>query len=173
MLEHRDVEQVSQAGLKMAVEIGVLQHALEVLADNVEMALENDRSCVSVPVLSVHSTSMAPKFWMALRRLTMTFLRDIAMAPLARLTVTIIGSISGVSPTATEIAKRKASSQSPLTRPLMKKTDRRHHRHEGIISHVNFLTLASKAVGSSSPTILSAIWPKTVLAPVATTTASP
>ena len=41
------------------------------------------RSCVSVPVLSVHNTFMAPKFWIALRRLTMTFLRDIAIAPLA------------------------------------------------------------------------------------------
>ena len=30
---------------------------------------------VSVPVLSVQSTSMAPKFWIELRRLTMTFLR--------------------------------------------------------------------------------------------------
>ena len=31
----------------------------------------------------------------------MTFFLDMAMAPLARFTVTIIGSISGVSPTAT------------------------------------------------------------------------
>src|SRR5215467_14684004 len=45
-------------------------------------------SRVRVPVLSVHRTSIAPKFWIALRRLTMTRLRDIAMAPLARLTVT-------------------------------------------------------------------------------------
>ena len=95
------------------------------------------------------------------------------MAPLARLTVTIIGSISGVSPTATEIAKRKAESQSPLNAPLMKKTAGAITAMKAIISQVNFLTLASKAVGSSTPTILSAIWPKTVLAPVATTTASP
>ena len=53
------------------------------------------RSMVSVPVLSVQSTSMAPKFWIELSRLTMTFLRDIASAPLDRQTVTIIGSISG------------------------------------------------------------------------------
>ncbi len=66
-------------------------------------------SIVSVPVLSVHSTSIAPRFWMALIRLTMTFLRLIASAPLERQTVTIIGSISGVRPTATATAKKKAS----------------------------------------------------------------
>lgn len=46
----------------------------------------------------------------------MTFLRHIAKAPLAKLTVTIIGSISGVSPTATATAKSNASNQSPLVR---------------------------------------------------------
>jgi hypothetical protein len=55
---------------------------------------------------------MAPKFWIELRRLTMTFLRDIASAPMARLTVTIMGSISGVRPTATATANRSAPSQS-------------------------------------------------------------
>ena len=45
-----------------------------------------------------------------------------ATAPLERLTVTIIGSISGVSPTATERAKRKASNQRPRARPLKRKT---------------------------------------------------
>ena len=69
-------------------------------------------SWVSVPVLSVHSTSIAPKFWIEFRRLTMTFLRDMAIAPLARLMVTIIGSISGVRPTATATANRNASIQS-------------------------------------------------------------
>ena len=54
---------------------------------------------------------MAPRFWMALIRLTMTFFLAIAIAPLDRQTVTIIGSISGVSPTATAMAKKKASCQ--------------------------------------------------------------
>ena len=85
---------------------------------------------MSVPVLSVHSTFMAPKFWIELRRLTMTFLRDIAIAPLARLTVTIIGSISGVRPTATATANSSASSQLPLVRPLITKTSGRHHHDE-------------------------------------------
>ena len=57
---------------------------------------------------------MAPKFWIASRRFTTTFLRDNSTAPFAKVLVTIIGSISGVSPTATDSANRKACSQSPL-----------------------------------------------------------
>ena len=41
-------------------------------------------SIVSVPVLSVQSTSIAPRFWMALIRLTMTFLRPIATRALGQ-----------------------------------------------------------------------------------------
>ena len=111
------------------------------------------RSCVSVPVLSVHSTSIAPKFWMALRRLTMTFLRDMAIAPLARLTVTIIGSISGVRPTATATANSSASSQSCLVRPLIRKTAGTMTRMKRIISQVNLLMPWSKAVGTRRPAI--------------------
>jgi hypothetical protein len=78
------------------------------------------RSWVSVPVLSVQRTSIAPRFWIALRRFTITFLRDMAIAPFARFTVTIIGSISGVRPTATATAKSSASNQSCLVRPLIR-----------------------------------------------------
>ena len=53
-----------------------------------------------------------------------------AMAPLERQTETIIGSISGVNPTATDKAKRKACFQSCLVRPLMTKHQRHHDRHE-------------------------------------------
>src|SRR5260370_680448 len=67
-------------------------------------------SCVSVPVLSVQSTSIAPKLWMALRRFTTTFRLAMAIAPFARLALTSIGSISGVRPTATETANRNACS---------------------------------------------------------------
>ena len=81
------------------------------------------RSCVSVPVLSVQRMSIAPKFWIEFSRLTMTFFFDIASAPFERLTVTIIGSISGVRPTATERAKRNASFQSCLVRPTMQEDD--------------------------------------------------
>ena len=53
-----------------------------------------------MPVLSVHSTVIAPRSWIAARRLTITFLRDIRTAPRERVTVVIIGSSSGVRPTA-------------------------------------------------------------------------
>src|SRR4029078_6298440 len=60
----------------------------------------------------------------------MTLRRDIASAPLARLTVTIMGSISGVRPTATATANNSASSQLPLVRPLMTKNRRGNHQDE-------------------------------------------
>jgi len=111
------------------------------------------RSCVKVPVLSVHNTSIAPKFWIEFSRLTMTFLRDMAIAPLARLTVTIIGSISGVRPTATATAKSNASSQSCFVRPLIRKTAGTMTRIKRIISQVNLLMPRSKAVGTRRPAI--------------------
>ncbi|MNU50333.1 hypothetical protein D3C71_392960 [compost metagenome] len=51
---------------------------------------------------------------MASRRLTTTLRRDMRKAPLASVAVTIMGSISGVSPTAMASANSSASSQSPL-----------------------------------------------------------
>ena len=53
-----------------------------------------------MPVLSVHRTVIAPKSWIADKRLTITFLRAIRTAPRDSVTVVIIGSSSGVSPTA-------------------------------------------------------------------------
>jgi len=52
----------------------------------------------------------------------MTLARDMSIAPFARFTVTIMGSISGVRPTATATANSSASSQSCLVKPLMRKT---------------------------------------------------
>ena len=117
-------------------------------------------SMVSVPVLSVQSTSMAPKFWIELSRLTMTFFRDMASAPLDRQTETIIGSISGVRPTATASEKKKASFQSCLVRPLMRKTSGTITSMNRIISQVNLLTPLSKAVSTCWPARLLAILPK-------------
>jgi hypothetical protein len=45
-----------------------------------------------VPVLSVHSTVMAPKSSLASRRLTMTLSAAIRRAPADRLTLTMAGS---------------------------------------------------------------------------------
>ena len=65
---------------------------------------------------------MAPRFWMELMSLTTTFLFDSATEPFARHAVTIIGSISGVSPTAMLTANRAAPSHSPFVKPLMRNT---------------------------------------------------
>ena len=112
-----------QPGLEVAVEVGQRQHAVVLVRAPRRSAAPGSRGpCVSVPVLSVQSTSIAPRFWIALRRLTMTFFLDIAIAPFDRQTVTIIGSISGVSPTATATAKKKASPQSPFVSPLIRNT---------------------------------------------------
>ena len=96
---------------------------------------------VNVPVLSVQRTSIAPRFWIELSRLTITFFRDMPMAPRDRQTVTIIGSISGVMPTATAIAKKNASFQSsrvlPLVSPLITKTNGTMTSMKRIISQVN------------------------------------
>ncbi len=91
-------------------------------------------------------------------------------APLARLTVTIIGSISGVSPTATDRPKSSASSQFPLVRPTMKKTAQTITTMNRIISQVKERTPRSKLVSSPRADSRSAIAPKTVRAPVCTTT---
>ena len=73
------------------------------LHDSTEM-----RFCVSVPVLSEHRTSMAPKFWMAVTSLTMTFFFDMSMDPLARFAETMVASISGIRPMARVSAKTTA-----------------------------------------------------------------
>ena len=65
---------------------------------------------------------MLPKFSMAASCLTMTFFRAIRTAPLASVTETIMGSSSGVSPTASATAKRKDSSRSRRSSALTRKT---------------------------------------------------
>ena len=64
---------------------------------------------VKVPVLSVHRTSIAPKFSIASLLFTSVSFFANDFAPLLRLTLTIIGNIDGVIPTATDTAKKNAS----------------------------------------------------------------
>ena len=90
----------------------------------------------------------------------MTFFFDIASAPFDRQTETIIGSISGVRPTATAMEKKKASRQLCLVSPLMRKTSGTITIMKRIISHVNCCTPLSKLVCSGSPTMLPAMLPK-------------
>ena len=135
-------------GLVVAVEAGVLEHLVRVGADRRRGgASRTTRSCVSVPVLSVHSTSIAPKFWIASSRLTITFLRDSVTAPRASVEVTIIGSISGVRPTAIDSANSNACSQSPLVKPLIRKTIGTITSMKRISSQLTRLMPAWNAVG--------------------------
>ncbi len=113
---------------------------------------------------------MAPKFWMEFRRLTMTFFLDIARAPLARFTVTIIGSISGVSPTATARPKSRASTQLCFVRPMMRNTTATITTMKRIMSQVNPAIPLSKLVFERWPASLRVMAPKYVRAPVLTTT---
>ena len=121
--------------------------------------------------MSVHSTSIAPKFWIELRRFTITPRPDIAIAPFERHTDTIIGSISGVRPTATASAKKNASCQLCLVNPLIRNTAGTMTAMKAIISQVNLLIPRSNAVGGASCVRPRAIVPNSVRAPVRTTTA--
>ena len=103
---------------------------------------------------------MAPRFWIEFSRLTITFLRDMAIAPRERQTVTIIGSISGVMPTATAIAKKNASLQSCFVSPLIRKTSGTMTIMKRIISQVNRATPRSKLVWTCWPTIALAMLPR-------------
>ena len=82
----------------------------------------------------------------------MTSFFAIASAPLARLMVTIIGSISGVSPTATATANISASSQLPLATPLMRNTSGTITAMNRIMSQAKRRTPLSKLVGTRCPT---------------------
>ena len=103
----------------------------------------------------------------------MTFFFDIAMAPLARFTVTIMGSISGVSPTATATAKSSASNQLPLVRPLITNTRGAITTMKPSINQVKRVIPLSKLVSTRCSAIMPATCPKAVRAPVSTTTPQP
>ena len=80
----------------------------------------------------------------------MTFLRDKNTAPLARVEVTIIGSISGVRPTAMESANSSASIQSPLVKPLMNSTSGAITNMKRISSQLTLFTPCWNDVGARS-----------------------
>src|SRR5579871_6308605 len=85
---------------------------------------------VSVPVLSVQSTSIAPKFWIEFSRLTITFFRDMASAPFERHTDTIIGSISGVRQHLEVMRRQPRFRPIALRQGVDDKHQRRHHDDE-------------------------------------------
>lgn len=105
---------------------------------------------------------MAPKFWMEFRFLTMVCFLLMDTAPLARQVVTIMGSISGVSPTAMEMPNRKALSQSPLVMPLRKNTSGTITSINRIRTQETALTPLVKLVSTASPATAVAMEPKSV-----------
>ena len=87
-------------------------------------------------------------------------------APLARQVVTIMGSISGVRPTAMEIPNKKASSQSFLVKPLMKNTKGTMTTIKRIRTQETALTPRVKLVSTASPARAEAMEPNSVWSPV-------
>ena len=63
VFQHGAVEQVLQPGLVVAVQVGVLAARAELTSPRMSRCFSSmTRSCVSVPVLSVQRTSIAPRF---------------------------------------------------------------------------------------------------------------
>ena len=101
----------------------------------------------------------------------MTFCLLMAMAPLAREVVTIMGSISGVRPTATEMANNAACIQSPLVKPLTNSTTGTMISMKRISTQETALTPFSKVVFGGFSFRFFAIMPSMVPLPTAITTA--
>ena len=114
---------------------------------------------------------MAPKFWMEFKFFTMVCFLLMETAPFARQVVTIMGSISGVKPTAMEMPNKKASNQSPLVMPLMKNTSGTMTIIKRISTHETALTPLVKLVSTASPATAEAMEPKRVWSPTQTATA--
>ena len=96
--------------------------------------------------------------------------RDNSTAPRERQTVTIIGSISGVSPTATARANSSASCQLPWAQPFSTNTEGTSTATNRSISHVNCEMPRSKLLGGTGWRTASASDPRQVSEPVAITT---
>ncbi len=98
-----------------------------------------------------------------------TFSFAMLTAPFARHVVTIMGSISGVRPTATDTANRAASIQSPLVKPLMNSTTGTITSMNRMSTHETELTPSSKEVWGGSFERVAAVAPSKVSLPTSTT----
>ena len=121
---------------------------------------------VSVPVLSVHSISMAPRSWTADSRFTMTLRLARSMAERARVTVTIIGNSSGVRPTARARANISDSSTGRWKPMFTTSTNRTIRSVSRMISMPKRRTPRTKAVAGGFSARLVARCPNAVRAPV-------
>ena len=105
---------------------------------------------VRVPVLSVQSTSIDPRFWMAPSRLTITRRLAIRIAPRESVTEMTMGSSSGVRPTASAIANRKESSNGRCRPTLTRMTNSTRNSVILMIIIPKRWIATSKAVGGGS-----------------------
>lgn len=125
--QNRSVKKILKTCLKVTDQVSVQEYFLRFAPSDVAVPHKYDTALRErarlVGAQHVHAPEILDGVELRLSRLTITFLRLIASAPLERQTDTIIGSISGVRPTATAIAKKKAPFQSCLVRPLIKKTN--------------------------------------------------
>src|ERR1035437_4514347 len=160
MGEDRLVEQVLQAGMVVAIQVAILEHLFAGIAVRVQVLFEYNLALSKRPCLVGAQHVHRPEVLDSIQPFDDHSLPPNARAPLERLTVTIMGSISGVSPTATAIANRIASNQSCLLSPLIRKTAGTITAMKPIISQVNLLTPLSKLVSWRCPTILAARDPK-------------
>ena len=101
----------------------------------------------------------------------MTRFFDMETAPFARLAETIMGSISGVKPTATDRAKRKASNQFPFVKPFTSKTIGTITSMKRINTQETELTPFSKLVVGALTYSCCAIEPRKVSSPTVITIA--
>ena len=103
----------------------------------------------------------------------MTFFFDMAMAPLDKLSETSIGSISGVSPTATANAKRRACVTFPLENAFIANMAIARMSMKRSISQVKLRIPLSKLVSTVIEASLREILPNWVARPVLMTTPKP
>ncbi len=116
---------------------------------------------------------MLPKFSMAASCLTMTFFRAMRTAPLASVTETIMGSSSGVRPTASATENRNVSSRSRFNRALTRNTNSTRKTTTCRIRNPNRRVPRSNSVSGGRASKLVATRPNSVAGPVATMTATP
>ncbi len=109
---------------------------------------------------------MAPRSWIADRRFTITFRLAICMADRASVTVTIIGSSSGVSPTASATANIRDSSNGRLKKIFTTRTNSTMNTVNRMISMPKRRMPMANAVAGGFSARLVARWPSAVPLPV-------
>ena len=124
-----------------------------------------------MPVLSVHRTDMAPRSWIEASRLTITLRPAMRIAPRESVTVVIIGSSSGVRPTASATANSSESSTGRPNTTRMASTTTTRARVSRAITRPNSRRSRSNGEGPSACAKADAAAPNTVSRPVLTASA--